>query len=403
MNRFLGSIVLVSGMCVGTGMLALPVVTAYSGFFPTALLLIICWAFMLITGFILTDIHAIVGMQSNLITMSEKTIGKKAKIVSWICYLFIFYSLQTAHIAASIPIFQHWMPSLPTFFLPLLLTILFGGFILKGTQATDRINRFVVLGLILGYFLLIFFAPHYFQMERIFHKDFKILLFNAPVVLISFGFQNIVPTLSRYLEGNRKKIYLALFLGSFFPLVLYLVWEFIVLGCVPLTGNNGLIATYQMGSSAIQPLMHLFHKNPFFSFGVSLFSFSAILASFLGIALALIDFLMDGLKLPQSLKGRGLAFILAFFFPIFFVYLYPEIFLFSMQFAGIIAIILVGIIPCLMGFALQKNKNFWATLKGKYLLIITCIFFFLVEGLSIFLKLNFLKKMVYVIRISLFF
>lgn len=390
MNRFLGATLLVCGMSIGTGMLALPIVTASSGFFPTMLLLVISYFFMLMTAFMLVDVNLRISLGSNLISMTENTLGKKAKLLIWICYLFLFYALQAAHIAASIPLLQTFFPFLPSGILPLMLLLLFGGFIYAGTKATDKVNRLVIGGLILGYLLLVLFAPSHIDMQKILHFDFKPLLTNIPVVLISFGFQNIVPTINTYLSGNKKQIYLAITLGSFIPFLLYAFWEFIVLGTVPLQGPEGLSAAYAQGLSATVPLMHVL-KTPLVQMGTLIFSFCAILTSFLGISLALIDFLIDGLNLPKNKKGRACSFLLAFLFPVLFVYLYPQGFLFALQFAGIIAVILVGILPCLMAFSLSKD-SFWKTKRGRALSLISLAFFIFVEGITILLKMGFFKS-----------
>lgn len=391
MNRFLGAILLVSGMSIGTGMLALPVITSFAGFFPTLMLLAICLFFMLMTGFMVVEINLYTGLNSNMISMSEKTLGRTAKIISWFCYLFLFYSLQAAHIAASVPLLETFFPFLPSTIYPLGIIILFGGFIFAGTKETDFVNRLVIAGLILGYLLLIIFAPSHVDMQKILRSDFKPLLLNIPIVLISFGFQNIVPTINSYLKGDRRKIYLAITLGAFLPFLLYAFWEFIVIGTVPLYGSPSLSDAYTQGLSANVPLMEVL-KTPFVQIGTSIFSMCAILTSFLGISLALIDFLTDGLKLPKNKKGRSLSFFLAFFFPVLFVYFYPKGFLFALQFAGIIAVILVGILPCLMAFKLFNT--FWNTQKGKILLFTTILFFVFVEIITILLKFGFFQNLI---------
>ena len=52
----------------------------------------------------------------------------------------------------------------------------------------------------------------------------------APIMLTTLIFQNIVPPVTRILGYDRTKSVVALVLGSFLPLVLYLSWSFVVLG-----------------------------------------------------------------------------------------------------------------------------------------------------------------------------
>nr|NGX29103.1 Tyrosine-specific transport protein [Candidatus Anoxychlamydiales bacterium] len=51
-NKFLGSVLLISGTTIGAGMLGLPVMTGFAGFFPTLALLFFFWLYMLVTAFL---------------------------------------------------------------------------------------------------------------------------------------------------------------------------------------------------------------------------------------------------------------------------------------------------------------------------------------------------------------
>jgi tyrosine-specific transport protein len=44
--------------------------------------------------------------EPNLISMVGKTLGGKGKVISWILYLLLMYSLLAAYISASAPLFQ---------------------------------------------------------------------------------------------------------------------------------------------------------------------------------------------------------------------------------------------------------------------------------------------------------
>lgn len=52
----------------------------------------------------------------------------------------------------------------------------------------------------------------------------------APIVLFSMIYQNIVPSVTKILQYDRKKTAASLMLGSFIPLVMYLAWCYTVLG-----------------------------------------------------------------------------------------------------------------------------------------------------------------------------
>lgn len=56
------------------------------------------------------------------------------------------------------------------------------------------------------------------------------LLYAAPIILMSFIFQNIVPTAARILDYDRTKIALSMSIGTLFPFAMYSAWCMAVLG-----------------------------------------------------------------------------------------------------------------------------------------------------------------------------
>ena len=95
----LGGILLISGSCIGAGMLALPIITGLGGFFSSIITLFICWIFMTFTGLLLLEINSWFTQRSNLVSMAGNSYGFAGRIISWILYLFLFFSLIVAYIS----------------------------------------------------------------------------------------------------------------------------------------------------------------------------------------------------------------------------------------------------------------------------------------------------------------
>ena len=117
-NKFLGSVLLIAGTTVGAGMLALPVMTGFGGFFPSVLVLVLLWIFMLVTAFLFLEVNISFKGATNLITMAEKTLGTWGKVVSWIAYLLLLYSLTAAYIAGSASFFTRAVQTSTGYLLP---------------------------------------------------------------------------------------------------------------------------------------------------------------------------------------------------------------------------------------------------------------------------------------------
>ncbi len=373
-NRLIGGILLVSGTSIGAGMLALPVISSFAGFLPSFALLAICWLFLFVTSLLLLDVNLAFPGEVNLITMADRTLGFPGKAICWITYLLLLYSLTAAYIAGSAPLFLQalsWATndSVPSWLGPFPLLFLFGLFVYLGTQVVDWVNRLLMLGLILTYFLLAAFLPTHIQSNLLLHIDVKAIWIAVPVMITSYGFHIIIPTLTTYLNHDRKNLRLTLFIGSLIPFIVYALWEFFILGVIPLGGEHGLLSAYLKGQTGAAPLSYILN-NSWISTIASAFSFFAIITSFLGVSLSLSDFLTDGLHMKRYSLGREFACLLTFIPPLLFVLAYQRGFILALQFAGIFVAILLCILPALMAWKLPAYRPFF---KRALLLIVILV------------------------------
>ena len=360
-NRLFGGILLVSGTSIGAGMLALPVISSFAGFIPSFFLLAITWVFLFVTSLLLLDVNLAFPGEVNLITMAGKTLGFWGKAICWITYLLLLYSLTAAYIAGSSPLFieafqyatgvtlPHWLGPFP-------LLILFGLFVYMGTGPVDWVNRLLMFGLILTYFLLVGLLPSHIELTLLKHVDTTAMWIAIPVLITSYGFHIIIPTLTTYLNHDKKRLRLALFIGSLIPFLVYTFWEFLILGVVPLTGEYGLIQAYIKGQTGASPLTHVL-KRAWITTIARSFSFFAVLTSFLGVSLSLSDFLTDGLHVKCFSLRREFACLLTFVPPLIFVLTYQGGFILALQFAGIFVAILLCILPAFMAWTLPAYKT----------------------------------------------
>src|SRR6478752_4022536 len=88
------SILLVSGCCIGAGMLGLPVISSLAGFIPSSLVFIIGWLFMAATGLLLLEANLWFNESASMVTLAGRTLGIGGKIIAWIGFLFLFYALM---------------------------------------------------------------------------------------------------------------------------------------------------------------------------------------------------------------------------------------------------------------------------------------------------------------------
>ncbi len=386
-NHYIGGILLVAGTTIGAGMLALPVMTSFVGFVPSICIFLLCWLVMLVTAFFFLDVNLAVEGEPNLISMANKMLGGWGKGLSWVVYLLLLYSLTAAYISASAPLFVSAIKvttgyTLPPWLAPFSLPIIFGFFIYLGTLGVDLINRLLMVGLSVSYLILVGFLPEHVDGNLLAHIDWNPILITFPVVITSFGYHIIIPSLTTYMNHDKKHLRLTLILGSLLPLIIYLLWEVLILGIVPIQGEYSLTRAWQTGASATQPLTQIL-KNKWIVIGASFFSFFAIVTSFLGVTLSLSDFLMDGFKIKKTWEGRLLACLLTFIPPLIFVLTYQRGFIIALEYAGAFVAILLIFLPAMMAWKL-KTPKFYGTLGGRILLCFIMLFAFFVIVVDLF-------------------
>lgn len=359
----LGGTLLISGCCVGAGMLGLPVLTAETGFFPSLAMFLLSWLFMISTGLLLLEVNLWFSDDVSIISMAGHTLGIVGKALGWFLFLFLFYSLMVAYVSGSGELFTDFFEevagiSLPDWVGSLCMVIFFGFLIYLGTLMVDKFNRVLMLGLIVTYLLLVVLGSSHVQAHYLAHYNWPASLFVLPVMIISFGFHNLIPSLTTYFKKDSKRLILTLILGSAIPLVIYLIWEWLILGMIPVEGEGGFKEALDKGEIATRVL-----KGAVGFTGVleiaQYFAFFAILTSILGVALSLVDFLADGLHIAKTSKGKALLAFLAVFPPFVFSLFYPHIFLNALNYAGGFgAVILFGILPALMVWKGRYSRGF---------------------------------------------
>jgi tyrosine-specific transport protein len=387
-----GGMLLIAGSCIGAGMLGLPIVTGMSGFFPSVSMFFFAWLFMLSTALLLVEANGWFSSRVNLLTMTGHTLGKWGKGICWVTYLFLFYALLVAYISGIGNLcgtfFQgSFHLGFPTWIASILFVILFGWIVYLGTRKVDLFNRALMVGKTVFFILLVVIGVSYIRPHLLLRTDALKATSALPLLVIAFGFHNVIPSLTGYLKGDLKRVRITIVGGSLMAFAIYMIWEIIVLGIVPLEGANGLLDSLRNDREASQAIAAIVrsHSIRIFSQGLAFF---AILTSFLAQALSLVHFLADGMKISykrqESLGLCGLALIP----PLILSLIYPQLFFKALNFAGgICTAILFGLMPAIMvwiGRYHRASSSAYRMPGGKPALVLIMAFalFILVTQLS---------------------
>jgi len=348
-----GGTLLIAGSCVGAGMLGLPILTGIAGFFPTLIMFVLAWLFMTSTALLLVEASSWFHTPVNYLSMIGKSLGKYGKLVSWILYLFLFYALIVAYLSGSghhtqLLFKNAFSLDLPKWCGGLFFVIVFGWIVYLGTRPVDLVNRWLMFGKIGSYLALIAIGMSFVKPSLLTYSNPQYAFFSLPILIISFGFHNMIPSLYSYLGGDVKRVKLSILYGSLFTLIVYIFWEIVSLGILPIEGPTGILASYKQDIGAAQALRSYLGSNSLGIFA-EILAFFAILTSFLAQSLSLVHFLCDGFGIKAKNKEPISMCLLALIPPTAFSMIYPELFFKALNFAGgFCAVILFGVFPSLM-------------------------------------------------------
>lgn len=391
-RSLISAIFLVAGTCIGGGMLALPIATGISGFFPSLLVMGACWLAMTFTALLLLEVSLWMEEDAHIITMTSRILGPFGKAIAWLLYLFICYASNVAYVAGGGVQIASAMESLLQVSVSqwvgcLVFIGLFGSIFYIGSWLVGRINTILFSAMILSYFWLVVMGVDEVKISNLLFRQWGYSLIAAPLLLTAFSFQTMVPSLTPYLKRNPKSLKIAIICGTTLALLIYAIWQWLILGIVPAEGPGGLAEALSKGNQPATQFLHEHVQGKWIVLFAEYFAFFAIITSFLGITLGLFDFLADGLQIKKNRVGKLIIGLLIAVPTFIFATQYEKAFIAAMDASGGFGdTLLNGIIPVLMvwrGRYYLGYANHAKAPGGKAVLVIAGAFFVTVLGLEI--------------------
>lgn len=341
MNKTLGSTLITSGTMIGAGMLAMPLTSAGIGFTFTVVLLILLWILLTYSALLFVEVYQTAEHDAGIGTLAAQYFGRPGRIVATSVLMIFLYALLSAYVTGGGAILAS---TLPDFAAPdlkmkgsiLAFTILFGVFVAIGTSFVDALNRFLFIAMIAALFIVLGLMIPEIKIDNLMAMpiDKALLISASPVFFTAFGFHGSIPCLNKYLEGDVKALRFSIIVGSAITLVGYILWQFSTHGVLSQTRFleilnqdptlNGLIEAVRVitGSTIIAAI-------------VKIFSALALITSFLGVALGLLECIEDLLKRAFNISANRLSLgFLTFLPPLLFAFFYPEGSILALGYAG---------------------------------------------------------------------
>lgn len=392
--RTINALFLIAGTCIGGGMLALPVSSSLSGFWPAVFMMLAACTFMTITGLLFLEATLWMKKDTHVISLSKELLSGFWQGVCWIVYLFIGYASLVAYTSGGGKEIAFVLTEI--LYIPfssvsgsIIFLTVFGAIVFTGHRFTERVNTILFIAMMIAYFCMLGLAPKEIDLTLLERRDWSSqhLFFLMPLMLTTFSFPGIVPTIVPYLRRDVKSVRIAIIGGTILTFIVYFLWLLIVFGTVPLGGANGLEEAFLCDTPATECLHHAI-KNPIFSYIAQFFAFFALTTSFLGIALALFDFLADGFSISKKGGGRIFLTFLIALPTLFFAVYFRRAFITALELTGGMGdSIISGLIPALMiwkGRYFLSKKGDYRVSGGKSLLVFVCLFSFAILACEIY-------------------
>lgn len=399
-GSLLSSMFLVGGCCIGGGMLALPVGSGVSGYFPSLVMMALCWIAMTLSALLLVEVSLWMSEGAHVITMTSKILGPVGKAIAWVLFLYISYAslvaysagggLQVAHFCQ-----QHLGLAVSKDTGAMLVTLFAIGVVIFGGQVVNRVNSLFFVALIFAYVALVFLGTGEINTSYLFHRNWSTSWMAIPLLLTAFSFQTMVPSLTPILKRHTNALRLSIVGGTTIAFIVYIIWQTLILGIIPLQGDYGLLQSNLESLPATQYIgNHVSVKV--FVYTAEFFGFFAIITSFFAMGLGLFDFLADGLKIKKEGKGLLVLALLLVVPTVIFATKFERAFIVALDTSGGYGdTILNGMIPVLMVWIGRYKMGYQNAFKvpgGKPLLVLVFAFFCVSFFLELFMQLGILPS-----------
>ena len=337
MNKTVGSTLLVAGTMIGAGMLAMPLTSAGIGFGFTLVLLLGLWALLTFSALLFVELYQTAESDAGIGTLAEQYFCKAGRIIATAVLIIFLYALIAAYISGGGSLLKDLLPeSFGDKVSILLFTVIFGSFIVIGTHSVDKINRVLFFVMLAAFAVVLSLMLPEIKFDNLMATpiDNALIISASPVFFTAFGFHGSIPSLNKYLDGNVKALRISILAGSAITLFAYILWQMSTHGLLTQNEFLQILKEDATLNGLVKATLAITGSN-MIAGAVKLFSTLALVTSFLGVGLGLLECIEDLLKRSFNVTaGRISLGLLTFIPPLVFALFYPEGFILALGYAG---------------------------------------------------------------------
>ena len=337
MNKTVGSTLLVAGTMIGAGMLAMPLTSAGIGFGFTLVLLLGLWALLTFSALLFVELYQTAESDAGIGTLAEQYFGKTGRILATAVLIIFLYALIAAYVSGGGSLLKDLLPeSFGDKVSILLFTVIFGSFIVIGTHSVDKINRVLFFVMLAAFAVVLSLMLPEIKFDNLMATpiDNALTISASPVFFTAFGFHGSIPSLNKYLGGNVKALRISILAGSAITLCAYILWQMSTHGLLTQNEFLQILKEDATLNGLVKATLAITGSN-MIAGAVKLFSTLALVTSFLGVGLGLLECIEDLLKRSFNISaGRISLGLMTFIPPLVFALFYPEGFILALGYAG---------------------------------------------------------------------
>lgn len=286
------------GTTIGAGILGIPYVVYRAGFLSGLVLMAMVGLAVLLLNLQVGEIVASTKGHHQLTGYAEKYLGKTGKYLMFGSVIFGFYGALLAYIIGEGQALAALTGGSP-FVYSLLFFVFASLLVYLGLKVIAKAELFLTAGILTIVIILALWGMGWLNWSNLAEFSLLKLLIPYGVVFFAMGGLSAIPTQGEILIKQRKKLKLAIILGTSIPFLVYLIFTFMVVG---ISGSQTTsLASVGLGR-ALGPAMIIV---------ANIFAFFTMATSFLTLGLALKSTYQYDFKL-----GAKLAWALTVFAPL---------------------------------------------------------------------------------------
>lgn len=404
MNKF-STIMLIPGCAVGAGLFSFPVITGLSGFFPSTIAIVLTAIFSTFAGLAIVELSSFLRekhLKNNIhlnpedrekieqehqnmhfFSINQHFLPKSLQAIALILFLFMGYGSLVGYVAGMVPIVNSFLPNLlhfsteaTTHIISLFILCIFFYITHQKHKLIIYLNNIFTPLVIVVYAYLLGMAFFHFDPSMLTkHADYSKMYLNFPILLTAFSHQLMIPTIVNMMKGNKKQLRQIVLAGNAINLIVYLIWNTVILGCVSL---HDIEHAFRMSHPITMVLLG--GQGNLFTISSNIFALITMFTSFLAISLSVKDYWADHLKINSD----GLWSQIFLFIPVIVIFfMFDKLFLWVFSSTGGYGdSILFGLLPIYMLYNAYKQgfKEYYS--KGT--LLFASLFFLGVFGIQVY-------------------